>query len=733
MAVQHEIKSQLAKLLATEDLVVEHKQVETASFNVETRVLILPLWEKASNSVYDLLVGHEVGHALFTPNDDWFLKTEVPHGIVNVCEDARIEKLMKRKYMGLAKTFYYGYSDLNDDDFFNLEDEEVDTFNLADRINLYFKIGNFIDLHFTERETEIRELVGQSETFDEVLAASKVLHEYCKEEQENKKKVADIDTLQLPMGGLPDQFDTQESGEQGEEEENDEVTHGSSSPKVEGGEGSDKSGDMTEQPTVGQSDRGGEKNEIEVKTVESLSENIQDLVSQTSAYENVYCEIPDIELDKVIASNSDVHEEIERFYAEEVRRLDIEKEHNGFEKCSNWFAREDEAFYTFKKDARKEVSYLVKEFECKKSASAYARAAIARTGVLDTTKLHTYKYSEDLFKKVTILPDGKNHGLVFLLDWSGSMQYVMKDTLKQLFNLIWFCKKVQIPFEVYAFTNEWTSNQEYSTYGGSGHHGKFYTPKTNMIAIDDQFSLMNLFTSNVNGKTLEKQMINVWRVVDSYTNWGGMNYPRKLALSGTPLNEALITFKKLLPEFQKRTKVEKVQCVVLTDGEAGPLSHHVEIQRDWEDHPYMGTRRCIPEVTFIRDRKIGRTYKIGYNYSDFTDSLLENLQDTLPTVNFIGIRILAARDGMRFARHYNTDLNELRIMEKDWKKSKSYIIKNSGYDAYIVMSSNHLNQDSEFEVKEDATKSQIKSAFAKSLKTKKLNKKVLGEFISLVV
>ena len=65
MAVQHEIKSQLAKLLATEDLVVEHKQVETASFNVETRVLILPLWEKASNSVYDMLVGHEVGHALF--------------------------------------------------------------------------------------------------------------------------------------------------------------------------------------------------------------------------------------------------------------------------------------------------------------------------------------------------------------------------------------------------------------------------------------------------------------------------------------------------------------------------------------------------------------------------------------------------------------------------------------------------------------------------------------------
>ena len=49
------------------------------------------------------------------------------------------------------------------------------------------------------------------------------------------------------------------------------------------------------------------------------------------------------------------------------------------------------------------------------------------------------------------------------------------------------------------------------------------------------------------------------------------------------------------------------------------------------------------------------------------------------------------------------------------------------------MSANALAQDSEFEVEEGATKAKIKSAFAKSLKTKKLNKKVLGEFISLVV
>ena len=104
MPVNHEIKSQLAKLLATEDLVVEHKQVETACFNVQTRVLTLPLWEKASNTIYDLLVAHEVGHALFTPDEDWDLS--IPKQFLNVTEDARIEKLMKRKYAGLNKTFF---------------------------------------------------------------------------------------------------------------------------------------------------------------------------------------------------------------------------------------------------------------------------------------------------------------------------------------------------------------------------------------------------------------------------------------------------------------------------------------------------------------------------------------------------------------------------------------------------------------------------------------------------
>ena len=130
MAINYEIKSQLAKLLATEDLVVENKQVATAQFNIETRVLTLPMWKRASNSVYDMLVGHEVGHALITPADGWHdavcEKGATYKGYLNVLEDIRIEKHIKSKYAGLRKIFYDAYGELHNDlDFFGVKGYDV--------------------------------------------------------------------------------------------------------------------------------------------------------------------------------------------------------------------------------------------------------------------------------------------------------------------------------------------------------------------------------------------------------------------------------------------------------------------------------------------------------------------------------------------------------------------------------------------------------------------------------
>ncbi len=184
MAVRQEIKSHLAKLLATEDIVVEHKKVEQASFNPWSRVLILPLWEKASNDVYDMMVGHEVGHALFTPDDEWWNERKISKQCVNVVEDARIEKLMKRKYMGIAKNFYKGYNELHEQDYFEINGRDLSTYGFVDRVNLYFKIGSQLDLVFSTAEKQIITLIQNAETFDDTLSAAEALHTFCQQEKE---------------------------------------------------------------------------------------------------------------------------------------------------------------------------------------------------------------------------------------------------------------------------------------------------------------------------------------------------------------------------------------------------------------------------------------------------------------------------------------------------------------------------------------------------------------------
>jgi hypothetical protein len=702
-----EVKSQLAKLLATEDLVVEHRQVQTAQFNVHTRVLTLPLWEKASSFVYDMLVGHEVGHALFTPDENWLERFSIPPQFVNVVEDARIEKLMKRKYAGISKTFYRGYQELNQDDFFDIKDENIDKMNLADRLNLYFKIGNFVNIPINSGEEEvILKMVSECETFEDALKAAEKLYLYCKEQQNNPQKEQDIE---MPQGN-PGEGDTEmEMTEQ--------------PPAPDSDESSDDVQPINESATDGETKS---EEEPDVQTADSLEENLRDLVNEHSR-DNCYIDFTKVDIDAVIAKNSDVHELINNFF-------DTYSEHFTID----IFETADTEYVKFKRSAQKEVNYLVKEFECRKSADAYARATTSRTGVLDTTKLHTYRYNEDLFKKVTTLADGKNHGLVFVLDWSGSMGSVLQDTLKQLYNLIWFCKKVNIPFEVYAFTNEWERpvyDVETEKYLPRNIKSRYDITKPNQLHISEDFSMMNILSSKCPSREFEKQMINMWRIANHYSNIYHAHYaiPEQLSLSGTPLNEALLSLRHIIPQFQNENKLQKVQCIVLTDGEANQLNHTVEIRRGNGYEPYIGTRRLNADKSYIRDRKIGTTYKVPYCYHEFTDMMLRNLKDNFPNVNFVGIRVLAPRDANHFIKLYHSQNSEKYTkIHSEWRKQRSFCIKDAGYDAYFGLSSSVLSENAEFEVDEGATKSKIKSAFAKSLKTKKLNKKVLGEFISLV-
>ena len=704
----HEVKGKLAKLLATENLIIEHRAVETAQFDVVRRVLTLPIWKFKSVDVYDLLVSHEVGHALFTDPRDWSIEDkwqDVPPNFVNITEDARIEKLMKRKYAGLSKTFYRGYSDLHEDDFFELLGEDLSTFSLPDRINLHFKLGSRVDIKFSAVEQGIVDAVDKAESFDDALEAARLMSDLISQEYD----IPEAQQVPSPSpSGSPDQEKKQptppQEGDDGENKGNgDEESEQQSNP-----ESSDE----------GEGGAKGSRDQTETRTAESLENKLRQM-AQMGDDDIAYVTIPKTSLKHVVIPAAEIHEYAEGVWKDYWDRL-------ASDDVVQWYkdrtAHIETDYLKFKKDAAKEVNYLVKEFECRKSAAAYSRASVARTGVLDCGKLHTYKFNEDLFKKVTVLPEGKNHGLVFVLDWSGSMADVLMSTLKQLYNLIWFCRKVGIPYDVYAFTSEWN----YKSCRLNPIH-----KVENTIHVADDFSMLNLLTSKVNNATAEQQMKNIWKLASSFRDHLGVT-PPLLYLSGTPLNEAIISLHEILPDFKKRTGAEKVNCIILTDGEAQVPSRTIKLRRQWEEEDNIRNRR-IGENTFLRNTKTGEIRRLSSYYHTFTQTLLNDLKSTFPGINVVGFRVIANGTGCNSMLNlYLDSWDEKEKARISWRKDRSVTLKDVGYDSYFLLADSALDNDTEFEVRVDATKTQIRNAFKKSLGSKKMNKRVLNEFVALV-
>ena len=707
--LNQEIKGNLAKLLATENLLVEHKNVSTASFNVDDRVLTLPRWDRASNTVYDLLVGHEVGHALYTPVWGNF---DCPMDYVNVTEDARVEKLMKRRYPGLRKTFYSGYSELNSQDFFGIADEDIDSLKFIDRVNLWFKIGTAgVLVKFNTEEKVLVDECAAAETFDEAVAIAQKIWEYSKEEQNDLEQLANIP--QSGGGSSSSLSETQSiDGEQPDQEEGDMMTHEEMLEEAARREQNNEEGSI---PT------GGELSDSD--TQQSFDKASEKLSNNFSRQSTTYVDIPKFDPSNYVVDWTTIHDWID--------------ECRGDLTDAYWYP--DSEYKSFKKSVQKEVNYLVKEFECKKSADAYSRSMTSRTGVLNTNKLHTYKFNDDLFKKITIVPEGKNHGMLFILDWSGSMNGVMLSTIKQLLVLVMFCRKVGIPFEVYAFSTDWItaersiagktedlSNEEYFRYKNTAIHNEVHVNKS-------FFRMLNFLSSRSNAKNFDRQCLNLWREVFSWSYHLSYHSTIGLGLSGTPLNESILVMKDIIPEFKKSTGVNKVNLMILTDGDACCSSYGHEVTSLDGKTTRMTVRRIDYSNIILRDRKLGRTYNC--DSLNFTNLFIDNLKENNPDVNVMGFRIIESSGLTNFYYRYcENSCESLNEIQKQWKKEKSAVLINPiSYDALYAVHAKATNiEDVEFDVDAGASKTKVKSAFRKMLSKKQNNKKILNSFISLI-
>ena len=205
------VREQTARLLATENItVIQCPKTQTAYFDLKNRTLALPVWKDMSNEMYDMLVGHEVSHALFTPNGagGWVDSAKaiaanhgfagnkeaetVAQSFLNIVEDTRIERLIKDRFPGLRRDFFVAYTQFAARDIFQLKGRSVNALKFPDRLNLNFKIGFIAPVNFNAAEQVFVDRTATAVTWDEVVAIANDLFKFendkGEEEEEDKSE-----------------------------------------------------------------------------------------------------------------------------------------------------------------------------------------------------------------------------------------------------------------------------------------------------------------------------------------------------------------------------------------------------------------------------------------------------------------------------------------------------------------------------------------------------------------
>jgi len=715
-------KSTIAKLLANEDIHVVSKPMATAYFNVKTRELGLPVWkDDITVEEEELMVSHEIGHALWTSMDliTYGRNRGLNQGIINVLEDARIEKFVKSKYPGTVNLFNKGYRSLIARDFFGIGDTDPQKQNLIDRINLYFK--GMSNITFTDEESVFVKRTAELRTEAEVLDLAADLTQYMKDNPEQ-----DNDDSDDSPESMTDMHD--ESGESGEESDSGDESADESADESDG-----ESGDEPKDESGGQSSSNGESNndyEPESKTDNAANESVKDL-ADLDATEKVYARIPKIDSDKMIVDYKTIIDELSEHYTES----------SWANNRSNWVQHSLDQIRAFKNDSKKSVAYMVKEFEMKKAADQYARAATSKTGTLDMGALHTYKFNDDLFRKVTTLPGATNHGMIMVLDWSGSMSENLVNTFNQLMQLVWFCRRTQIPFEVFAFTKSYRDRSDSDC--------KYLERKVGDMAIHEEVSLLNFFSSRMNAAEEEKMMHYVWMLVKRlspyYEDWRVTGHPvdycRKYYLSATPLNESIIAMMDYAPKFKKRTGVQKLNTIFLTDGESDTLPGV------WDSYDERMVINRYGEENLIIDPVTNNQYEMKCaRYSRITEAtplLLKALKARVSEMNVLGFFIAGRGKQGRIDLYTWMDIlgadkfADAEKAKKVIKKDGALVLPNTkGYDEfYVIQGGNQLAVDNNLELDDGlvgASKAKLKTAFSKASKQRTHSRVLLNKFTAKV-
>ena len=759
-------KDILARAMAEEDIRVEHRaDAPSAYFDVKNRVLGLPVWKDMDNSVYDMLVGHEVSHALHTPADGWSAfvnKDGTRQMFLNVVEDARIERLIKDKFPGLKRDFAAAYAKLHGQDLFQLAERDINLdMPLIDRLNLHFKIGLFglETIPFTADEQQYVTRMAETKTFEEVMELARELYELYMSEQEQEESEQPEQGEQGNEGtggfgqGEPGESEessdddgegeTGESGE-GEGDESDAPTEGGSGEST-GGEDSGESmeddtddGESAESTDTTSEGTGAGEDSTDLNyesysnevgdsapagsTQRSFEQGVEDMRDEY-AKQREYLTLVEPILDDIVVDWKTIETEWDGFHASDrAQQRQSEKAHSLSE------------FKTFMNSSKGTVMQMVQAFQMKQAADASKRTDIAKTGVLDTVGMMKYRWSEDIFVKNEVHADGKNHGMVMYVDWSGSMTGILDDTVQQLLVLTEFCRKAGIPFDVYAFTsNEFVANpenhhpytDEYNALQEAANGRKFWTgqeKKEDSWEYAEEgnlhphsFSLLHFLSSQMNARQMKTALQNLWLCSVSNNHTGAYGCPMSLRLGCTPLNEAVICAMTQIPEFQRQHGVQIVNCVILSDGEG----HGCGL-------------RSYGGIGVLRDPKTGKTYECQNR--DETMTFLECLRDRTGA-NLVGIRLHESKTitNLRYSHGWHNDEKGFDTACSEYRKMNFTEIPESSYDGYFLIKGNtEVKTDVLDDLADDASYTRLKNAFIKGGNNKKASRVIANRIVDII-
>jgi len=756
MSFTAEQKSQLAKLMATENLTIQHQKMQTAKFDPQNRILYLPVWQNMSGFMYDLLCGHEVGHALYTPADGWHdVATDKSKGrsyksFLNVVEDARIEKKVKRRYPGLRMSFQKGYQDLVEKDFFGLKGRDINKMSFIDRLNLFTKsqyTATWID--FSAQEMMFVRKVENLETWEDVLRITDEIYEYSKNEQQ-ELEMHDFDSYQEDPDGEEIEIDTIDSGDgDGDGDETDESEKGNKSkPSDEEADEQGDEGDEGINHDKESSESYEDQFEPSCETDENYRRN-ESMLLDEKCKPYVYANIPKPFLKNIITPAKRVHELLtNEFKKQMITNAFGDKPLFGESDVTQWVNE-------FKHKNERYIGLLAKEFEMRKAAKSFSKSKLCDTGDIDLNKLATFKFDDNIFRKVMLTPKGKNHGLVLLLDKSGSMSSNMAGSIEQILVLTMFCRKVNIPFIVYGFGD--CINTRMLDAQEKIDDLKDCFDKTNGNLSFTSVFLREYLNSKMTNAEFTKAIRNLILVKKSYESKTSKVYrPKSESLSQTPLTQALVATAEIMNKFRKDNNLDLTSLVIVHDGDADWCS---SVVGETEIRDYSGNlvRRKISSPLDVYNTNImvmDKQNKLQFKYDRYdrggmNDIVLEWFRKVTNSKIF-GFFLTANSyqgKGAISRYYYDKDFKHLddirhksyyeyeefrKKLIKQFKTEKFVQSFNRGYDSFFIVAGGDdlVTEEDEIEIDGVVTASKLKTAFMKFNKKKAINRVLVSRFIA---